>query len=159
MATCRYEISILVLKKIYFLTLKEKFHILARPCNILYKLLLIDKRSMPVLSIIFFKPIFFILYLIQMYSKSKACQQPLIFVNYITCCNRRLFLFHLLQASWRTYDWWHKKVPFSFNFSRSRILCWWGLWWHHLCLPTVTWQSTTGCPTVESTSKLSCTNW
>lgn len=35
---------------------------------------------MPVLSIIFFKRIFFILYLIQMYSKSKACQQPLIFV-------------------------------------------------------------------------------
>ena len=46
MAAWRYEISLLVLKKYftrslrslvkYFSTLEEKFHISARPCNILY---------------------------------------------------------------------------------------------------------------------------
>ena len=46
MAAWRYEISFLVLKKYftserservkYFSTLEEKFHISARPCNILY---------------------------------------------------------------------------------------------------------------------------
>ena len=48
MVACRYEISLLVLKKYftserrervkYFLTLEEKFAIAARPCNILYVL-------------------------------------------------------------------------------------------------------------------------
>ena len=46
MAAWRYEISLLMLKKYfihllrslvkYFSTLKEKFHISAQPCNILY---------------------------------------------------------------------------------------------------------------------------
>ena len=46
MAACRYEISLLVLKKYfprllcllvkYFSTLEEKLRISARPCNILY---------------------------------------------------------------------------------------------------------------------------
>ena len=42
MVAWRYEISLLVLKKIvhsfaqYFSTLEEKFRISARPCNILY---------------------------------------------------------------------------------------------------------------------------
>ena len=45
MAAWRYEISLLVLKKLhlfaaYFSTLKEKFHISARSCNILYILLI-----------------------------------------------------------------------------------------------------------------------
>ena len=40
MAAWRYEISLLVLKK-YFSTLEEKFRISARPCNILYLLLLL----------------------------------------------------------------------------------------------------------------------
>ena len=50
MAAWRYEISLLVLKKYftrslhslvkYFSTLEEKFRIFARPCNILYLLLI-----------------------------------------------------------------------------------------------------------------------
>ena len=48
MAACKYEISLLVLKKYftrslrslvkYFSTLEEKFRISVRPCNILYLL-------------------------------------------------------------------------------------------------------------------------
>ena len=44
MATWRYEISLLVLKK-YFSTLKDKFRISARPCNILYIFSLFQKAS------------------------------------------------------------------------------------------------------------------
>ena len=35
MVAWRYEISLLVLKKIYFSTFEKKFRISARPCNIL----------------------------------------------------------------------------------------------------------------------------
>ena len=55
MAAWRYEISLLVLKKYftserservkYFSTLEEKFCIFARPCNILYVILILQSEQ------------------------------------------------------------------------------------------------------------------
>ena len=54
MAAWRYEISLLVLKK-YFSTLEEKFRISARPCNILYVLVLKRSNNWKKYRIIFLK--------------------------------------------------------------------------------------------------------